>query len=295
MLLRQIEYFVLVVENNSFTKAAEQAFVSQSAISQQIRALEKELDVTLLVRQHRSFALTTAGEYLYRHAPKLLAQAKELEENTISVGHTNATQFTIGCVRSYIGPEFNQAVATFNSRYPQVEIKIELANHQELFDALRRDELELIFNDQRQPLSDAYVSQRIATATKMVETSVNCTIAGNTLSSHDLANFPCYVLARPESQVAETRYYREVLGITSPLRFVNSLRQARLQVAANQGWLLIDQLPTATDRAQPPLMRRPFTGTGTSTLHQPYFLFWKKKMTTLVNDAFAGIFLKEFK
>lgn len=79
MLLRQLDYFVKVVENNSFTKAAAQAYISQSAISQQIQALEKDLGVDLMVRQHRSFALTPAGEYLYRHAPPALSPGQGIK------------------------------------------------------------------------------------------------------------------------------------------------------------------------------------------------------------------------
>ncbi|HIR98069.1 MAG TPA: LysR family transcriptional regulator, partial [Candidatus Merdisoma faecalis] len=50
MLLRQMKYFAAVVECGSFTEAAEQCYISQSAISQQIRTLEKELGVELLHR-----------------------------------------------------------------------------------------------------------------------------------------------------------------------------------------------------------------------------------------------------
>ena len=53
MLLRQIKYFVTVVECNSFTQAAEKCFISQSAISQQIRALENDIGVELLQRENR--------------------------------------------------------------------------------------------------------------------------------------------------------------------------------------------------------------------------------------------------
>ena len=53
MLLRQIQYFISVVENDSFTEAAEECFISQSAISQQIKVLETELGVQLLTRQNR--------------------------------------------------------------------------------------------------------------------------------------------------------------------------------------------------------------------------------------------------
>ena len=63
MMLRQVQYFHGVVRTGSFTEAAEECFISQSAISQQIKALENDLGVKLLVRENRSFHLTKAGEY----------------------------------------------------------------------------------------------------------------------------------------------------------------------------------------------------------------------------------------
>ena len=65
MLLRQMRYFVTIVDCNSFTEAAEQCYISQSAISQQIRSLERELGVELIHRQNRRFTVTPAGEYFY--------------------------------------------------------------------------------------------------------------------------------------------------------------------------------------------------------------------------------------
>ena len=52
MLLKQIKYFIAVVDRNSFTEAAEQMYISQSATSQQIQSLEKELGVTLIKREN---------------------------------------------------------------------------------------------------------------------------------------------------------------------------------------------------------------------------------------------------
>lgn len=68
MLFRQMKYFIAVVERGSFTEAAEQCYISQSAVSQQIRALEKELGVELLHRENRRFTLTPAGEYFIARA-----------------------------------------------------------------------------------------------------------------------------------------------------------------------------------------------------------------------------------
>ena len=60
MLLRQMKYFVTVVDCSSFTEAAEQCYISQSAISQQIHSLEEELGVQLIHRENRRFDLTPA-------------------------------------------------------------------------------------------------------------------------------------------------------------------------------------------------------------------------------------------
>ena len=72
-MLKQIRYFQSVVQLGSFTEAAQAHYISQSAISQQIRALEEELGVTLLERKKRSFTLTPAGEYFYRKSLVLVA------------------------------------------------------------------------------------------------------------------------------------------------------------------------------------------------------------------------------
>ena len=60
-----MKYFTAVVYCGSFTEAAEQCYISQSAISQQIRALEKDMGVELIYRENRRFSLTSAGEYFY--------------------------------------------------------------------------------------------------------------------------------------------------------------------------------------------------------------------------------------
>lgn len=78
MELRQIQYFCAVVACGSFTKAAEECLVSQSAISQQVKALEAELGFSLVHRHGRSFDVTPAGELFARKASVLLEQLEDL-------------------------------------------------------------------------------------------------------------------------------------------------------------------------------------------------------------------------
>src|SRR5690606_13404805 len=79
MELRQLQYLVAIVQEANFTRASEKVFVSQSALSQQIQALEQEVGTVLLDRSRRGVRLTAAGEILYHHAQRMfleLAQAK---------------------------------------------------------------------------------------------------------------------------------------------------------------------------------------------------------------------------
>lgn len=72
-MLKQIRYFQAVVRCKSFSQAAEECFISQSAISQQIQTLERELGVTLLHRENRKFSLTPAEEHFYQKSLLLTA------------------------------------------------------------------------------------------------------------------------------------------------------------------------------------------------------------------------------
>lgn len=72
-MFKQLRYFRSVVRLNSFSAAAEENYISQSAISQQVQALERELGFQLLERKNRSFALTEAEAYFYQKSLVLTA------------------------------------------------------------------------------------------------------------------------------------------------------------------------------------------------------------------------------
>ncbi len=85
-MFRQMFYFTAVVECGSFTGAAERCYISQSAISQQIRTLETELGVKLLRRENRRVSLTAAGEYFYRCSRRILDETEFLRRETCRIG-----------------------------------------------------------------------------------------------------------------------------------------------------------------------------------------------------------------
>ncbi|HWT26122.1 MAG TPA: LysR family transcriptional regulator, partial [Solirubrobacteraceae bacterium] len=74
MELRQLRYFVAVARHGHFTRAADALWITQSALSQQIRRLEAEVGVALLHRTARGAELTPAGEELLERAERILAE-----------------------------------------------------------------------------------------------------------------------------------------------------------------------------------------------------------------------------
>ena len=88
-MLRQIKYFQAVVKHNSFSEAAYECNISQSAISQQIQALERELGFPLFIRKKRKFELTPAGEFFYKKSLVLIADYEQIVRETTRLAGGN--------------------------------------------------------------------------------------------------------------------------------------------------------------------------------------------------------------
>lgn len=102
-MLKQLKYFQSVVRLGSFSAVAEENFISQSAISQQVQSLERELGFALLVRKNRSFSLTPAGEYFYRKSLLLTADCDRMCAEAAKIAKGEAANLKIGYLRTYAG------------------------------------------------------------------------------------------------------------------------------------------------------------------------------------------------
>lgn len=99
MMLRQIRHFQTIVQENSFTEAAELCHISQSGISQSIKALEDEIGVKLITRKNRGFELTEAGEHFYKKSLVITADLEQLCRETVRIDRKSLIRIRI-CIRS---------------------------------------------------------------------------------------------------------------------------------------------------------------------------------------------------
>ena len=142
---KQLKYFQSVVRRNSFSEAAEENYISQSAISQQVQALERELGFRLLERRNRSFTLTPAGEYFYQKSLILTADYERMCSEAAKIAQGDRASLKIGYLRCYTGAEFRRALELFSEKHPDVEVSVIYGNHEELYDLLRTGEAGVIF------------------------------------------------------------------------------------------------------------------------------------------------------
>ena len=91
--LRQLRYIVKVAELGGFTAAAAELHVAQQAVSQQVRATERMLGVTLFRRAPRAVTPTPAGEVFLREAKRVLTAAERLSERTRAAARARLARF----------------------------------------------------------------------------------------------------------------------------------------------------------------------------------------------------------
>lgn len=122
--IRQLQYFVEVAKQKSFTKAANTLHVSQPSISKMMKALEEELGVVLLDRTERKMELTDAGELVYDHATKVLTLMDSLSSSIGEVRNMERGRVKMGMmptVGSFLLPN---VIALFKKNYPGIEIEM---------------------------------------------------------------------------------------------------------------------------------------------------------------------------
>ena len=294
MLFRQMKYFISVVECNSFTEAAEQCYISQSAISQQIRSLEKELGVELIHRENRRFTLTPAGEYFYEQSKGILNEVEDIRRETFRIGKDKEKELKIGYLRCYSGQELHQAVAEFSRLYPEVSIHIVNGTHEELYDLLRFGGADLVLTDQRRAFSDKYANFQLLKCGCYAELSVRSPLAEQeSVTMEELKRQACILISSREQQNIEEDYYKNTLGFGGRFLFAENLEEGRLMVAGNRGFLPVERVgtlpPCGTGVKRLPVMERG------QQLKRNYCLFWVKENASYYIEEFAEILRKLLK
>lgn len=240
-MINQIRYFQSVVRLGSFTAAAEEHFISQSAISQQIRALEEELGAELLVRGKRKFTLTPAGEYFYRKSLVLIADHEAICRETKRLAGQNGASLRAGILRGYTGDEFASAVSAFSAEHPDVSVTVTQGNHDELYDLLRTGGIDIVLNDQRRAFSEEYRNIVLDVREYHIEISSQSPIAGlSSIEIDDLKNIPLILVSSAAQRDIERDFYCGYIGFKSDIIFCETSDDAKMLLIQGKGFMPVE-------------------------------------------------------
>lgn len=143
--LRHLRYFVTVADELHFARAAERLFISQPALSQQIRSLEGELGLQLLERNRRGVQLTPQGEAFLAEARAVVQQADRASEIAKSLAHGATGRLRLSHLRTMPGGLPERIVSDYQRRYPGVDISPESGSTLQNVERLRGGQIDVAF------------------------------------------------------------------------------------------------------------------------------------------------------
>lgn len=141
MELRQLRYFVAVAEAGNISRAAQKMFLTQPALSRQIRALEDEIGQCLLERRAHSIRLTPVGQALLREVRGLLEHAEQVLERVRHAGRT--VRLRVGYAPSLAAGILSAAVGGFTQAHPEARVELFDLATQEMLGGLEADRLDV--------------------------------------------------------------------------------------------------------------------------------------------------------
>lgn len=155
--------FYHVATSLSFSEASKQLYISQSAVSQAIKTLEKKIGQTLFIRSTKKVQLTPAGELLLQHIEPAMNLIRRGEEQIQNVNETQLGQLHIGAsdtiCRYFLVPYIKQ----FHQLYPEVPIKVTNATSKSCVDLLEQGQVDIIVsNNPNERLNSSYITKTVS-------------------------------------------------------------------------------------------------------------------------------------
>ncbi len=248
MQIRQLEYFVAVAEQLNFTKAAKQFFISQTAVTLQIKALEDELGVLLFNRTNRKVELTPAGKTFLDDARAILRRTRDAVNRAQKADTGLTGHLSFGYIKGYEKTFLSDILADFHTNYPNISLALTRENVAELYDGIFSGTLDIIFNilysfDDMEDMKEMeYLVLKEYPLLAVM--SVSHPLAHrSSIRREDLKGYPLVDIKKNENRYGETRTIAGAFasaGITPEVSYVSDdIETSILAVAAGLGYALL--------------------------------------------------------
>ena len=145
--IHHLKIFFEACKEKSFTKAAKKLYISQSAVSIQIKKFEDILKIKLFDRSSKKIKLTYVGETLYKMAEDIFEKVKRAEKEITRVIEVDRARISIGASSIIAEPLLPSLMKDFSSTYEEIEYNVTISNKEHLLKLLKEGELDVIIID----------------------------------------------------------------------------------------------------------------------------------------------------
>lgn len=207
--LSQLRYVVAVADASNFTRAAQHCFVTQSALSHQIAALERELGQRLFVRSTRSVRVTEAGSAFVARAREALRAIESAREDAAATAGNVVGTLRLGVIPTVTAIDVPGVLVRFRTEHPSARVELRVGNSDALVAEVRSGELDVALLGLREDVLPRGVAVREIGRERLVVAvprthalARRADVALSDLGGMTFADFPAGTSGRAQSDVA---------------------------------------------------------------------------------------------
>jgi DNA-binding transcriptional LysR family regulator len=241
----QIEYFLSVARTKSVAQSARELFVSAPAISKQLAALERDLDVTLLTRSHSGMSLTPAGQEYYEFFAKTFTELNAIKQRYVEK-KTATLKFSLGVFKDWpVYDRLHKLEQRLKQIFPGLTLTIQPLAMPELVEGLEQQRLDMILcmpNSLLAPKMATLTETKLCTIQKML-VYANYLLDSQHPSVKDFAQQTLFSIANPSQKaaLADDAMICEHYGVEPKVVPTDNLDATLAKVAMGKGVTIVDK------------------------------------------------------
>lgn len=272
---RQLKTFLAVARLGNFTRAAGEANLAQSSLSDQMQALEEELGVQLFERSRQGVTLTPSGDTLKAYAEEILALNDEARAAIRAAAHLEEQRLTIGTLETIAAEKLAAFLSSFRDAHADIGLTLKIGGSGELHRRLEDGSIDLAFTFDRGDQDERFTNRLVSREPLTLISGGNAdAVLPQTLA--DLSHLPfiatetgcvyrrLFDTAFAEAGIAAPRIVTQADSITTIIRLV----------AAGAGYGLVPRLAIGADAARNHVRELPWPGT---TPTASLIMMWRRR------------------
>ncbi|MEH7222637.1 LysR family transcriptional regulator [Bacillus sp. JJ1566] len=139
------EILKVLYENKNITKTGKQLFISQPALTNRIKQIEKEFGIKIINRDRRGVQFTPQGEYLAKSAEEMILKMRQIKDNLTNMESKVVGTINLGVSSFFTKYKLPQLLSAFKDKYPNVEFKVTTGWSRDLFHSLYKKDIHIAF------------------------------------------------------------------------------------------------------------------------------------------------------